>query len=56
MSLETKRKIAGYALLLSMLALAIGITANNVFFTWASIVLVLISLALGGRWKRLKRP
>lgn len=56
MSLETKRKIGGYALLLSILALFIGIVADNVLFTWASIVLVLISLVLGGRWKKLKRP
>lgn len=55
MNLETKRKIAGYALLLSMLALIIGIATDNVFFTWASIVLVLLSLVLGGRWKKMKR-
>lgn len=55
MSKENKRRVAGYMLLVAMIFLAIGIAADMVFFTWGAILLVLISLILGERWKRFKR-
>lgn len=54
MDKETKRKISAYALLVGMMFLIIGITTDQVIFTWVSIALVLISLILGGRWLRPK--
>lgn len=56
MSRESKHRIAGYALLAGMMFLVIGITADMVFFTWVSILLVLVSLIIGGRWKRRRKP
>lgn len=54
MDKEIKRKISAYALLVGMMFLIIGITTDQVIFTWVSIALVLISLILGGRWLRPK--
>lgn len=55
MSKETQRRVAGYALLAGMLFLVIGVATDRGLFTWGAIVLVLISLFIGGRWKRFKR-
>lgn len=42
-------------LILGMLCLAVGIAIDNAAFSWAAVVFVLLSLALGGRWLRPRR-
>jgi hypothetical protein len=39
-------------LILGLAFLAIGISTDNTAFSWTAIVLVLLSLVLGGRWMR----
>lgn len=52
-----KQKASAIFLILGMAFLVIGITSDNVAFTWISIAFVLLSLVLGGRWLRpRKRP
>lgn len=46
------RKVSTYLLMLGMIFLVIGMIADNTIFTWISIVLVFLSLVLGGRWLR----
>lgn len=55
MNNENKRRVAGYMLLAAMMFLVIGIAADMVLFTWGAVFLVVISLILGGRWRRFKR-
>lgn len=50
-----KKKASGAFLLLGMTFLVIGMTTDNTVFTWISIVFVLLSLVLGGRWMRPRR-
>lgn len=50
-----KRKVSGYLLILGMVFLVIGFISDNTIFSWAAVVLVLLSLALGGRWLRPRR-
>lgn len=47
-----KRKASGYLLILGMVALVVGVTTDNTVFSWAAVILVLLSLLLGGRWLR----
>ena len=47
-----KRKLSGAFLMLGMVFLVIGIATDQTYFSWAAIVLVLLSLILGGRWLR----
>ncbi|GAB1472378.1 hypothetical protein MASR2M66_32560 [Chloroflexota bacterium] len=46
------RKASTYLLILGMIFLVIGMITDNTVFTWISIVLVFLSLILGGRWLR----
>lgn len=50
-----KRRVSMYLLVLGMVALVVGIATDNTVFSWAAVVLVLLSLALGGRWLRRRR-
>lgn len=50
-----KRKFSGALLLVGMVFLVIGITTDTVIFSWAAIILVLLSLVLGGRLFRPRR-
>ena len=50
-----KRKASGFLLILGMAALVVGIVTDNTAFSWAAVVLVLLSLILGGRWLRPRR-
>lgn len=47
-----RRKISGYALILGMVFLVIGLALDNTAFSWTSIVFIMISLITGGRWMR----
>jgi len=47
-----KRSWATIFLILGMVCLSIGLIQNNTLFSYAAIVLVLLSLVLGGRWMR----
>lgn len=50
-----KRRASGYLLMLGMVALVVGMATDNTAFSWAAVVLVLLSLILGGRWLRPRR-
>lgn len=50
-----KRKLSGAFLILGMVFLVIGIAADSVYFSWAAVACVLLSLILGGRWLRPRR-
>jgi hypothetical protein len=45
-----RRKLSGYLLILGMVFLTLGITTDNIAFSWAAVVCLLISLVMGGRW------
>jgi hypothetical protein len=50
-----KRKISGALLFLGMVFLVIGLATDYKTFSWAAILLVVLSLILGGRWLRPRR-
>ena len=50
-----KRKTSSAFLILGMIFLVIGFATNNTVFSWVAVVLVLLSLLLGGRWLRPRR-
>ncbi|MBE0683489.1 MAG: hypothetical protein IH589_16395 [Anaerolineales bacterium] len=52
MNNQNKRKTSTVFLILGMVFLIIGVSTDNVVFSWAAIAFVLISLFLGGRWMR----
>ncbi len=47
-----RRNISTVFLILGMAFLVIGISIDNIAFSWAAIVFILISLVVGGRWMR----
>ncbi len=47
-----RRNISGYALILGMVFLVLGLALDNIVFSWTSIVFIMISLITGGRWMR----
>lgn len=49
-----RRNISAAFLILGMTFLVIGFATDNTAFSWAAIVFVLLSLALGGKWLRRK--
>lgn len=50
-----RRNISTIFLILGMAFLAIGISIDNIYFSWAAIAFILISLVAGGRWMRRRR-
>lgn len=50
-----KKLFSSIALLLGLVFLTIGLATDNTAYTWVSIVFILISLVLGGRWMRPRR-
>ncbi len=55
MNLNQRKAVSIILLIVSMIFLAIGISADNNLFSWIAIALVLISLVLGGRFARPRR-
>lgn len=47
-----KRRVSGYLLIFGMVSLLVGIATDNTTFSWVAVVLILLSLILGGRWLR----
>ncbi len=57
MKQQTSRKRSSmFLLVLGMVFLTIGLATDQAAFTWAAIVFVLLSLVLGGRWLRPRKP
>lgn len=52
---QNKRKTSGAFLILGMAFLVIGLSTDNTTFTWISLVCIVLSLFLGGRWMRPRR-
>jgi putative exporter of polyketide antibiotics len=50
-----KKQISSITLLLGLVFLVIGLATDNTSYTWVSIVFILVSLVLGGRWMRPRR-
>jgi hypothetical protein len=50
-----KRNVSTVFLILGLAFLGIGLVTDNTIFSWISVVLVLLSLILGGRWLRPRR-
>lgn len=50
-----KKQISSIALLLGLVFLVIGLATDNTSYTWVSIVFILISLIVGGKWMRPRR-
>lgn len=50
-----KRSASTVFLILGLAFLGIGLATDNTAFTWVSVVFVLLSLVLGGRWLRPRR-
>lgn len=50
-----KRNASTVFLILGLAFLGIGLASDNTAFTWVSVVFVLLSLVLGGRWLRPRR-
>jgi len=50
-----KKRWSTIFLALGLLFLVFGLSADNTLYTWISIVFVLLSLILGGRWMRPRR-
>ncbi|MBI3175832.1 MAG: hypothetical protein HYZ25_19085 [Chloroflexi bacterium] len=46
------RTLSPILLLIGIILLAIGMYTNNTAYSWASAVLILLSLFTGGRWMR----
>ena len=53
---QNQRKASGVFLILGMALLTIGLATDIPAFSVAAIVFVLISLVLGGRWLRPRKP
>jgi hypothetical protein len=49
------RAISPLLLLIGILLLAVGMYANDPTYSWASAILILLSLLTGGRWMRPRR-
>lgn len=49
------RNVSTIFLILGMALLAIGISTDKTAFSWAAVACIVISLAAGGRWMRLRR-
>jgi hypothetical protein len=47
-----KRRASGIFLVMGMAFLVTGLTTDNTIFSQAAVVLVLVSLIMGGRWMR----
>jgi hypothetical protein len=50
-----KHRAAGVFLILGMSFLVIGLATDNTAFSWAAIAFIVISLILGGRWRRSRK-
>ena len=50
-----KKQISAISLMLGLLFLVIGLATDNTSYTWVSIVFIMLSLILGGRWMRPRR-
>lgn len=50
-----KRRYSTIFLILGMVFLGVGLATNNTAFSWAAVVFIILSLALGGRWMRPRR-
>ncbi|MCE9647869.1 MAG: hypothetical protein K8S20_17885 [Chloroflexi bacterium] len=50
-----RRNLSAYALLFGMTLLVIGLATNKTGFSVAAVVMVLLSLIIGGRWMRPRR-
>ena len=50
-----KKQISAISLMLGLLFLVIGLSIDNTFYTWVSIVFIMLYLILGGRWMRPRR-
>jgi hypothetical protein len=49
------RTLSPILLLIGILLLAVGMYTDNTTYSWASAVLILLSLLAGGRWLRPRR-
>ncbi len=49
---QNKRNRSSIFLILGLVFLVIGFSAENNIFTWTAIAFIVISLLLGGRWMR----
>jgi len=51
---QPRKRSSMLFLVLGMVFLTIGLATDQTVFTWVSIVFVLISLIMGGKWLRKK--
>jgi hypothetical membrane protein len=49
------RSLSPILLLIGILLLAVGMYTDNTSYSWASAILILLSLLAGGRWLRPRR-
>ena len=49
------RTLSPILLLIGILLLAVGMYTDNTTYSWASAILILLSLLAGGRWLRPRR-
>lgn len=49
------RTLSPILLLIGIILLAIGMYTSNTMYSWASVILILLSLLTGGRWLRPRR-